>query len=820
MAIVSPHSARSELRRLIGFVLQIRAGLYWIAGIPTLLIPSLTVPARIGGFLAIAAASGLPLITRGTGRYTGVRLSAFIDILVAYVIWLAVPSADGFSLLLTIWAVASVVFLAPVRTAERVAIVAISAELSKAVLILVAPSIDQLSGSVHLVRPEEIGLAIARSGAILGIYVVLRTVNRYIVGLNVAAESGSERYRSLLDKAPTAFLTVVHDRVSYANDAARDLLEAHGREPIGRRFSSLVAESQQTDVSNRLERALGRLETIELTDLIIETTSGEQRPVDASMTAIDVGSDVAVQVALIDRSAQREAERELKRSEIDFRSFFERIPVPLYRSRPDGTILETNAALVRLLGATSGHDFVGRNAHSFYVNPADRENLTSMLGDEGMVVGYEAEMQRIDGTTMWVRDTSLRIETESGWVNEGSMVDVTERHNIEAELWSRAVQQEAAASIGQLALEAEVVTDVMVSVTETVSKVLGTEGTVVLERSMSGEFEMQGATSSLGLSPEVVAVVADRAHMTAAPVVLSTEAEVRSAAPDLADSGVRSAVAVIIPGADLAFGSLVVVSTEERRFTAEDLNFLHSVANVLAAAVDRASANARLEDLLRSKDAFVASVSHELRTPLTVVSGIAYEMCDRWDEFSPDEMNEFTNLLVEQSRDMSNLIDDLLIAARSNIGNVSVLSEPVDLESEVCAVIAGFAQGRSQKIETSLEAGVVDADPIRVRQILRNLLTNAFRYGGPNVEVRMSSTPGAVAVEVVDDGDGIPEADRDRIFLAYERAHSVPGQPGSVGIGLTVSRALAELMGGSLTYRLTDRSVFTLELPRDLSEES
>jgi signal transduction histidine kinase len=68
-------------------------------------------------------------------------------------------------------------------------------------------------------------------------------------------------------------------------------------------------------------------------------------------------------------------------------------------------------------------------------------------------------------------------------------------------------------------------------------------------------------------------------------------------------------------------------------------------------------------------------------------------------------------------------------------------------------------------------------------------------------------------VEVIDDGAGIAAEDHERIFVAYERAHHTEGQPGSVGLGLTVSRTLAELMDGSLTYHFDGRSIFRLELP-------
>ncbi len=106
------------------------------------------------------------------------------------------------------------------------------------------------------------------------------------------------------------------------------------------------------------------------------------------------------------------------------------------------------------------------------------------------------------------------------------------------------------------------------------------------------------------------------------------------------------------------------------------------------------------------------------------------------------------------------------------------------------------------------------ADPARARQIIRNLLTNAVRYGGESIRVRSARHNGKVLVSVMDDGPGIPEEQREAIFEPYHRAHRLGTQPESVGLGLTVSRQLARLMAGDLTYRFDgDRSIFELVLP-------
>ena len=797
----------------MGVLLKVRALLWAVIGLSILGASSAPVAALALGALIIAAGAIAPFVIRRSGRFSGVRLSAAIDLGAAYLVWVFVPLAAVLTIIVAIWTVAVVVFLSPPSTARRFALAAVGLELSKLIFVFAAPDI---------LGRDTAGLGwliLGRATAISATYFVLHVVDEYLSRLYAASESGSDRYRRLMDAAPTAFLVAADEEIVYANPAAAELLGDASEDLIGQHLTTFVAAGRESELRALIRRAEERLETFELDGVAMRTAAGETRHVDATVNAVDFANGLAVQIALSDVSAQVAAESKLRETRLNYQSFFERIPVALYRSRPDGEIIQANRALVELLGARSEVEIIGVNAHAFYVDPTDREHLTTLLTEQQIVIGYEAKMRRMDGSEVWVRDTSRLIKADIGDVYEGAMVDVSGRRSMEDELWSRAMQQEAAASIGQMALETDDVSGIMRSVAETVSRVLRTDGAAILERDPTGAFALIGTNSNLDVDADAVAAVADRAHMTAAPVVLRTRSELEFAAPSLAASGYSSALAVMIPGADIEFGTLAVVSKDERIFTSDDLNFLHAVANVLAAGVDRAAAQARLEDLLRSKDAFVASVSHELRTPLTVVTGMAHELNERWMDLSDEEFGEFTQLLVEQSRDMSDLIEDLLVAARANIGNVAVRNEPLELDDQVRSVLAGFPSVSPAKIDASLVAAVVDADPIRVRQIIRNLLTNALRYGGPNIEVAMASTPGAVTVEVRDDGPGIPLADRERIFAAYERAHHKAGQPGSVGLGLTVSRTLAELMGGSLTYDYTDRSVFRLELPRDADDE-
>ncbi|MGZ8785340.1 MAG: sensor histidine kinase [Acidimicrobiia bacterium] len=230
---------------------------------------------------------------------------------------------------------------------------------------------------------------------------------------------------------------------------------------------------------------------------------------------------------------------------------------------------------------------------------------------------------------------------------------------------------------------------------------------------------------------------------------------------------------------------------------------------------DRIAAEARLEQLIRSKDDFVASVSHELRTPLAAVVGLTQELRDNRASFTPQEMAEFISLIADQSSEVANIVEDLLVAARAEIGKIVIARTVIHVGNEIDAVLAAIGLADSARIWVDVdETASAWADAARLRQILRNLITNAVPYGGGNIGLMVRRCNGSVVITVNDDGPGIPEDKRESVFQPYERAHSEGTQPASVGLGLTVSRQLARLMDGDLIYREgTSGSSFELSLP-------
>lgn len=222
----------------------------------------------------------------------------------------------------------------------------------------------------------------------------------------------------------------------------------------------------------------------------------------------------------------------------------------------------------------------------------------------------------------------------------------------------------------------------------------------------------------------------------------------------------------------------------------------------------------RLEELVASKDEFIATVAHELRTPLTAVLAFSEMLLDGGDDV-PAERDEFLRLIVEQSRELGYLIEDLLVAARVDGDAVTVSVEPTHLHAEVRAALGPWVRHPQLEIDHDGLSQTVLADPGRLRQVLRNLVSNAVKHGGPHIAVTATAEEkGRCQLIVRDDGPGVP-ADREAlIFDPYVHGRDARDQPASAGLGLHVSRHLATLMGGTLDYRRLDgHTEFVVTLP-------
>lgn len=234
----------------------------------------------------------------------------------------------------------------------------------------------------------------------------------------------------------------------------------------------------------------------------------------------------------------------------------------------------------------------------------------------------------------------------------------------------------------------------------------------------------------------------------------------------------------------------------------------------VAAEDEKQEQQANLEALISSKDQLIASVSHELRTPLTSIIGFTELLLTERDTLSTDDLSEMIQTVAAESTDLAGIVEDLLVAARTDLENVPIRLEPIDLGALTQASLKRLSASDPSSTLPVSGSAMAFADPNRVRQIIRNLVTNVRRYGGPTAHIEVGQNGQWSSISVHDNGEPVASEDQDLLFEPYGLSGANKPNRQSVGLGLSVSRRLANLMGGTLVYRHDGaESIFELSLP-------
>jgi signal transduction histidine kinase len=228
------------------------------------------------------------------------------------------------------------------------------------------------------------------------------------------------------------------------------------------------------------------------------------------------------------------------------------------------------------------------------------------------------------------------------------------------------------------------------------------------------------------------------------------------------------------------------------------------------------SAQARLE---RARRDLVANASHEFKTPLFSLAGFL-ELIDEGD-LSPEEQQEFLQLMRVQVDRLSNLAVSMLDLSRVEAGSIELQLEEVEVQTVARAVLDEFqAQAQSKELQLIAEGGdglTAWCDEQRLAQVLRALVDNAVKFSPPGSGVRVTAKDEGprAALTVSDDGPGIPMIELPHVFERFHRGREERGSTAGAGLGLSIARELTELMGGTISAVSTSRGAsFTLRLPR------
>jgi PAS domain S-box-containing protein len=785
---------------------------------------------------------------------------------------------------------------------------------------------DLLAASVG-VGGVDVNLSLVKGIGFVGVtgvllFVLLRRREEWLTAagrqlsrwVSAAPEPESDHLRVLVidtDAKDREFLREAMEATADGTVAVEEASNAEqGRQAILRREHDVILVDQQ----------LGRVSGLDLIRELHEVASGPMIVVTGTddpeidreaqrVGAHDYLLKHEVQASWIGRTLRYAAsnwrtQRELTRTRQWYAEIVQETPVGLFRSTPEGGLMEANTALLDIFGANSIDDIHESGLAALYRDPQVRAELIARINRGETVEDEDLAMQRLDGAPIDVRMRMRGLSDSNGLMAlYGALVDVTIELDSQRRLWAQA-------SMLDQVKNAVVRTDLKGVVTywnRAAESLFGWTAQEALGRRV---IELTPAPSELARSKEIMASMRERG---------SWEGEFRCRRKDWSDfpAYVSNSVVTDLAGNPVGYVGITVDLTDLRRaeeqaatqgamassvletvhFPAAVLDEVGTIIAVNGAWTDNAVANdARLdavgvgvnylavcdrsaipdavavgsgirdvldgstprfsyeypcadkwfrlevaqaveplggavgmhiditdlrkaalqaEEFARSKDRLIASVSHELRTPLTAVLGFA-NLIQRPEGLDPEEVSQFASEIHRQATDMAGIVEDLLVAARAEMGALTVKIEVVDPTQEIHDVTAALRHNPSVRFELHTDsAPSIRADPLRLRQILRNLVNNAARYGGAHVRIDTVTTPESVAIRVADDGAGVPAHLAEAIFEPFFSAHDRSGQPDSLGLGLSVVRTLAVAMGGTASMSAEDGwTVFTVSLPR------
>lgn len=572
----------------------------------------------------------------------------------------------------------------------------------------------------------------------------------------------------------------------------------------------------------------------------------------AQMSERILAEQETIREALLTQRDQ--AEEAMRESEARFRAIFEAAPFGIAVADMQGRVLTANAALQSILGWTED-EMRGRVIITEFGHPEDAGESARKFIElaEGRSERYELEQRFFarDGSVMWAQLAMALVRDGDGKPQFaiGMGMDITERKQAEAErlqlLREQAARLEAEAAQERLGFLAEASArlasslDYGTTLQQVAQAVVPRMADWVTLNLIDDNGELhQVASGHTDATRERLANSMRQLYPRSqdddtSPVmrVLRTgrPAFIPEVGPDALRAisrddehlriwqslAPRSVIIVPLSGHQGVLGtlSLITTSDSERRFTPADVPMAEDLARRAALAVENAQLYAQAqeairtaEEAVRAREEFLSVAAHELKTPVTSLRGFAQltlRALEHDRELDRERLHHALTVVNQQSDKLRRLVAQLLDISRIQSGRLQLELEEVDLSQLVNGVVAVMQQqSQYHTVQVNMPASQpVRMDPLRLEQVLTNLLDNAIKYspqGGPiDIDI-WAPDPEHVTLTVRDRGPGIRPEHRAHIFERFYQAGADAEHAAGMGLGLYICREIVEMHGGSI----------------------
>ena len=603
-----------------------------------------------------------------------------------------------------------------------------------------------------------------------------------------------DRYRAILDGITEGYYEVdLAGNFIFFNSAMCRMLNHPPSKMVGMNFRSYLSEGDASKVHEVFRRVFRTGEPEKGFDYELIRRDGSFIPIAVSVSLIrdQAGRPAGFRGLARDISARKRAEEALLKSEQKFRLIVENIRDIYFRCDLEGTLVMVSRSALSKLGYDSFDEIIGRPVLSLYMDPSQREQYLRTLRVQGYVDDFWIRIKKKDGTPVDGSVSSSFCYDEHGNPvgMEGIIRDITERMRMEEKLRrSEERYRLMADNIRDLIWTMDLRMN-LVYVSPSMETMYG----YTPEETKGFRFEKLLTPDSV---QKVLALYGVIKSLMAKGILsgkgFSETLVLEHVRKDGTTFWGETQVSITVDGDGRIVGLQAVTRDITERKRAEAL------------AKDKKAA----EIANRAKSEFLARMSHEIRTPLNGIIGMT-ELCLERD---PDEtLQGLLQTIYGEARSLSGLVNDILDLAKIEAGKMVLEKAPFDLAELVRNVAEGFAPRAAQKrlhfetyVAPDIPAKLV-GDPVRLRQVLVNLIGNAFKFtseGGVSLSgelVRDAGGTVAVQFSVSDTGIGIPPDRQQRIFEAFEQADgSTTRQYGGTGLGIAIAKEIVGMMGGEI----------------------